>query len=45
MMRYNDGAYYMTDDHRFFMFFLWLIVMVDLVLLGVWLYQKVTRKP
>lgn len=43
MMRY-DLDYHMMDGFGPFMFLLWIVVFIDLVLLGVWLWQRINKK-
>lgn len=43
MMRY-DWDYQMMDGFGPFMFLIWLVIFTDLVLLGIWLWQRINKK-
>ena len=38
---YND---HMTGGWGVFAFLLWLVIFVDLILLGIWLWQRINKK-
>jgi len=38
---YND---HMTGGRGIFAFLLWLVIFVDLILLGIWLWQNISKK-
>ena len=42
-MRY-DWDYQMMGGYGVFMILLWLVVLVDLTLLGFWLWQQINKK-
>ena len=44
MMWYHNNDQYMTGGWGIFAMILWLLIIVDLVLLGVWLSQKIQNK-
>ena len=42
MMQY-DWNYQMMNGHSVFMFLIWLVMLADLILLGVWLWKLINK--
>jgi len=41
---YNDGGWGMMGGAGYFGLVTWLVVVIDLVLLGIWLWQHISKK-